>query len=300
MGIEIKDYSRGFYYPPEFEGLVKLLRFPDSEVKRSGIPNGTIWIFNNCHSYEPRILGNDVGCGMAAFVISEVDPKEGCDKIYESLKDTNFLGRGNHFVDICSAIQSPHLDYTTAHNVLIVHSDGKQLQKEEGPISFEEAERRVRDACRFREELGQSLSDIIGASSCETIGNWPHNLVYRKDGFIFYHKGVIRTEAEKVHILPASLGQKIILYTVHQAKMPPHESMPHATGRIGPTGENKVSLEKVEELRRQLYIPKGISSSALRAEHPDCFNNFDGILSILGEYMVTLAEIKILGYIGKA
>ena len=43
--VKITDLGKGFYYPPKMEGLCEFFRFPDGEVKKTGIPNSTIWIF---------------------------------------------------------------------------------------------------------------------------------------------------------------------------------------------------------------------------------------------------------------
>ncbi len=94
-------------------------------------------------------------------------------------------------------------------------------------------------------------------------------------------------------------------------QLPPYCSMPHATGRSGPRGEMKVSLEEIREMRCQPqipYIPSGISDTALRSEHPSCFNNFDKILEKLKypisehfqeNYFIITGQSKILSYVGK-
>ena len=284
--------SFNYYRPPEWKGLEELIRFPDGEFKRESIPNSTIWVFNKKnHQYIPAIFADDVGCGIAMFVIKKVDHKEAADKIYEYLKEKNVLGRGNHFVDICTSINSEC-------NTLLVHSDGKSYDRSI-PKSVEEAILKQQVSEKFREELGQELIELIGTRG-ELAGNWTHNLIEENEKVI-YRKGCIKVEPEKTYILPAHLGAKILIYTVDKSTMPPYFSMPHATGRSGPRGKMKVAIKEAAEVRNMVYIPEGISNSALRTEHPKCYNDFTNIIDTLGKsaYIKPIDEIQILSYIGK-
>src|SRR3990167_4729837 len=149
--VEIVDLDKSSYYrPPAFPGLKKLVRFPDGEFKHSDIPNSTVWIFDNKeHRYVKEIHMADTGCGMAAFLIKPVDHKVAADRIYTYLNGQNVLGRGNHFVDICSAIESLTENYQP-HQVLVVHSDGKGKLTEPA-TSLEDALIRQERAKTFRE-----------------------------------------------------------------------------------------------------------------------------------------------------
>src|SRR3989338_4914939 len=191
MGVTVENYAKGFYYPPPLPGLIRVVRFPGGELRRGKVPNSTVWVFNaECHRYLPEILGNDVGCGMAAFIIPEVDPREAAEALYAALKGKNILGRGGHFVDICSGIQSPHLDFEQPHHILVIHSDGKKTEHSP-PQNIIEAQLRERAAAAFREELGHSLAERVLGVRCERIQDWPHNLVYPNNGHIVYNHGVI-------------------------------------------------------------------------------------------------------------
>ena len=300
--VEIISFEDGFYYPPNFKGLETLVRFPDGEFKRKDIPNSTIWVFNsNNHSYVNEILGNDVGCGMTAFILNEIDHKEAADKFYEFLKDKKILGRGNHFVDVCSTIESTFDEKDEKYNILLLHTHGKGDNKAE---NIEQAKFLQQKASKERENLGYDLADLLKAK-CKLLGDWPHNTVEEENDKIVYRKGVIKVQPEKVYFLPAHLGAHILVYTIdtRQDNIPPFFSMPHATGRKGPRGENKVSLAKVKEIRDLVYIPSGISDTSLRTEHSSCFNDFDKIINKLCKwdksYIVDIGEIRILSYIGK-
>ena len=295
--VKILDFNLTPYYPKEGNGLEELIRFPDSEFKRENIPNGTVWVFNpSNHRFDQSILSNDVGCGMAAFIISPVDPVKSADMIYEYLNGKNILGRGNHFVDICSRISNRYLE-SKPHNILILHSDGKSID-DSTPDSIEEAVKKQALAEKFREELGYKLSEIIGATP-RILGNWTHNSVEYDKGRIIYRKGAIKITSERLHLITGNLGTKVWFYTVDGSDVPPLCSMPHGTGRRGPRGDTKVSLKDASELRKMVHIPAGISDSSLRTEHPSCYNNFNNIINNLGDYIVSMGTSVILSYVGK-
>lgn len=314
--VEVINFVDTFYRPsPSLShGLEALVRFPDGDVKHKDIPNSTVWIYaQEEHSYHPEILQTDVGCGIAAFFINEVDPQEAADLIYQKLNNRNILGRGNHFVDVCSPYESSDADSQPQprHNILLVHTHGNTNQM---PRTIRQAQERQREVESFRKELGEELACFVGSSSCTLFGNWTHNSVEEDSGKIIYRKGVVKVTPEKVHILPAHLGARILFYTVsgeHPFQMPPYASMPHATGRRGPIGITKVSLDAVSAMRKNPsipYIPPKISDASLRSEHPSCFNDYDKIMERLKyqispnfehTYPVLLGQCCILSYVGK-
>ncbi|MBI5797947.1 RtcB family protein [Candidatus Woesearchaeota archaeon] len=316
--VNITSFEDTYYYPPPQlrEGLDALVRFPDGEFKRNSIPNSSIWVYNPAkHRYNPGIFSGDAGCGIAAFSIDEVNPKEAADIIFKKLAGKGILGRGNHFVDICGAYESaiPNTEQKYPHNIILVHTHGGNLDITI-PATIAEAQKRQQYAEGFREYLGHQLATDIGSRSCEILGNWTHNSVEETEEGIIYRKGVVKVQQNKIHILPANIGEKIIFYTVSDEapfKLPKYSSMPHATGRAGPRGKMKVSIDEIKKMRRQKwipYIPSGISDTALRSEHPSCFNNFDRIFERLRypaskhfteNYFLVTAEARILSYVGK-
>ncbi|MEK6920979.1 MAG: hypothetical protein AABX82_03795 [Nanoarchaeota archaeon] len=310
--VNIVSFEDTHYYPPHQlqSGLDTLVRFPDGEFKRDSIPNSTVWVYNAAgHRYKQEILEGDAGCGIAAFFIDEVNPREAADTIFEKLSEKGILGRGNHFVDICSAYDSASQDAKPKppHNILLVHTHGDNRDTTI-PTTIKEAQQRQQYAETFREYLGHQLAANIGSRSCKILGDWTHNSVEETEEGIIYRKGVVKVEPMKVYILPESIGAMVLFYTVADSpplQLPPYLSMPHATGRAGPRGQMKVSLEEVREMRKQPwipYIPAGISDTALRSEHPSCFNNGDKIFRKLGlenKFYVSVGECQILSYVGK-
>ncbi len=316
--VNIISFEDTHYYPPPQlrRGLDALVRFPDGEFKRDSIPNSTVWVYNPAqHKYNPDILAGDAGCGIAAFFIDEVDSRAAAEIIFGKLNGKGILGRGNHFVDICRAYESasPDAEQKPPHNILLVHTHGDNRDTTI-PTTIAQTQERQRYAEEFREYLGNQLAADIESRNCRMLGNWTHNSVEETREGIIYRKGVVKVQPMKVQILPESIGAMVLFYTVsdqHPFKMPPYNSMPHATGRAGPRGELKVSLEEVREMRKQPwipYIPTGIPDTALRSEHPSCFNNSDKIFEKLRykiserlteTYYIPTGEAQILSYVGK-
>ncbi|MDP2750016.1 MAG: RtcB family protein [Nanoarchaeota archaeon] len=294
-------FNEVHYLAKPFSGLEKVFVSPDSEIKRNQIFNSSIWQFNGDAAYVPEILGNDVGCGIAIFMTEKIDEKSAADLTYEYLKSNSCLGRGNHFIDFCSGIKTglASIDSNQNCNIILIHTDGKSIDSSVAN-STAEAIKKQETAGDHRLELGATLLEKIGIKA-EFLGDYNHNGVEQNNGKTIYRKGAIKTVPEKIHILPASLGRPIWVYTLGADS--PFKHMPHGTGRVAPTGETKVSVEKVKELRKEVYIPHQISDASIRAEHPDCYCDFKKMLSYNTSYsgtdLISLGEIKILSYVGR-
>lgn len=297
--VKITSFEDTYYYPHQFPELEELVRFPDGEFKRKGIPNSTVWVFNaGNHTYVPEILGRDVGCGMAGFLIPPLDAHQAADLCYEHLQKKKILGRGNHFVDICSSIEMEGQTHMN-HQLLLVHTHGKDNVQ---PRTVQEATSQQKMAAQQRLELGYDLTRVLKVRAA-LLQDWPHNTIEEDQDKIIYRKGVVKVEAKRPYILPAHLGAKILVYTVSPHSPLPYSSMPHATGRRGSRGAHKVSEERAAEVRKVVYVPQEISSSSLRSEHPSCYNGFDKIFDKLlapdRKYFIPIGETRILSYVGK-
>lgn len=296
--VKINSYSNTYFYPKQTNGLEELVIFPDGEVKRKGIPDSSVWVYNiDSHNYNPEILGPDVGCGIAGFKVPVLDYKEAADIVVEYLKGKNILGRGNHFVDLCDSIISQYSKEDPDHSIILLHSDGKKVNSSV-PTNLEEARVKISDAEKFREELGYKIADILGVNA-DSLGNWTHNSVEIENDKVVYRKGAVKTEHGKMYILPSNLCKSVFVYTVHEEFLPPYSSMPHGTGRRGPLSEFKVTEEKAREIRDVIYVPDVISDASLKSEHPDCYNSTSKIFKALHEHIVGLGDILIRSYIGK-
>ena len=276
--VHIISYEDHFFHPPQWQGLEEVIRFPDGEIKNNSLPNSTVWVFNNnAHQYRPEILGNDAGCGMTGFFLEDVNHIEAADAIYTFLKRKRVIGGGNHFIDICAPVESFADIRHEPYKILLIHTHGPDKSV---PQTIEQAQKKQQYAESFRKELGEELSALVG-SSCELLGDWTHNSVALENEKVVYRKGIVKAKSGKIHVLPAHLGAKILLYTTNDQTPPPYFSMPHATGRRGPLGDSKVNPEEVDILREMVYIPPAISSNSLRSEHPSCYNGYDKIMDRL-------------------
>jgi len=251
------------------------------------------------HNYIKDILENDVGCGMSAFIFDKkADCKEIADKAADYLKGRNVLGRGNHFIDICSGLCSEEDSYPP-HYVVVIHSDGKQVHKTQ-PKTIDEAIQRVKDASEFRANLASDIAGLVKVNY-ERIGDWPHNSVEYQNGSVIYRKKTIKTFEKKLHIFTGSLGTTVMFYTFGTGKMPKLESMPHGSGRSEPLSQLKqhVTEDDVKGLRKMVYIPEMIKDSSLKSEHPKCYDLEFSVLNEVNENYCIVNEVKILAYVGK-
>lgn len=284
------------------KGLEKVVLFPDSNMKDGGIINSSVWVFDaNNHKFNEKvsedIFGDDVGCGMAAFLVDEIkDYKKATEKVYDLLAGKKILGRGNHFVDICSELWSPSLKFQ-GHNLIVIHSDGKSYDNSMAK-TYEDALKKQKNAEVFREDLGTSIMSTIGAKGY-ILGNWTHNSVELKDEKYIYRKSAIKVKEGKLHIFPSRLNETILFYSPRRDNMPICDSMPHASGRSGPRGKTKVESEVAGEIREYVYIPERISNDSLRTEHFSCYNPASKIFDYFKENTLLVAESEILGYVGK-
>ncbi len=294
--VTLTSFADHYYSPPPFTGLEELVRFPDGEFKLNSIPNSTVWVFSDRnHRFRPEIHQADIGCGMTALIISPVEHREAADAIYAHLRKKNILGRGNHFIDICSPLDILYEEKREPHQVLLIHTHGA---RNDVPRTLTQACQYQDQASWYRKELGETLARVLGVSST-LLGDWNHNSVQQENGKIIYRRGVVKVQPGKVYFLPAHLGEQILIYTINEKSLPPYSSMPHATGRSGPRGETKVTPEEAATLRQQVYIPAGISDRSLRTEHPSCYNDFDKIFDKLRAFFVPMGETQILSYVGK-
>lgn len=296
--IKVTAFEPTYFRPPAFAGLEEVVVFPDGETKRENIPNGSVWVFNaRQHRFVPDIHGADIGCGMTAFKIPEVDHRQAANLIYQRLAGTGIIGRGNHFVDICSGIQAVYSGEESDYRVLLIHTHGKDTSV---PENLQQALAKQAAAARSRMELGEELMELLEVEG-KLLGEWPHNTIEEKGDKILYRKGTVKVEPDKSHVLPAHLAAHILVYTIKAENRPPYDSFPHATGRRGKRGETKVTAEQAAGLRKFVYIPEGIADSSLRTEHSSCYNGYDRIFRAMRkqDFFLPVGQMEILSYVGK-
>lgn len=296
---EIVNMSDNYYFP-RYEGLEKLVIFPDSEIRRRDIPNSSVWVFGEPHRYELDILAADVGCGITGFSMPEIDYKSAADVISEMLNGKGILGGGNHFVDLCSSIVSCY--GASSGSTMLIHTDGKYVNKNM-PLTLNEALIKTSDASKFRVQLGYDISQRLGVDA-EVLGDWIHNSVEQTDGKVIYRKGAIKVSEGKIHILPAHIGSDILVYTVDNNELPPMDSMPHGTGRKYPRSALKddscisIMKQQIHDLRQHVYMPVG-DDDALKSAAPYCYNDFTRVFEKLVQYIVSVGHLDIKAFIGK-
>jgi hypothetical protein len=311
--MEIKNLSNEYYYPSKEmqKGLNELIIFPDGHPMKNGAVNSAVWAFEaKDHKYKPKILGDDVGCGMALALFYNpqgMNLESVATDFTNYFKNNKSLGRGNHFVNICSPLikesrveGEPNLsDYFLLdknYKMIIIHTDAKHLDSKK-ITTIDEALTWDESAKRYRAEIISDLAKRAN-TSCFMINDWSHNSIEENGDEIIYRKGAIKPKTDGLNFFPMSLGRAIPFYIINPRNFKQfRDSVPHGSGRVGPTSQNKVSLEKVKELREQVFIPKKITDTSLRTEHPDCYNNIDAFLNIFRDHIQIIGETQIEAYI---
>lgn len=293
-----------FFYPKEGyqKGLKELILFPDGEFKRANLPNSSVWVYDaEDHEFICELLGTDVGCGISVFITDPIYDIEGTsDIIAKYLKGSGDLGGGNHFVDICSSIDGSEdrVPKDEDYNLILIHT-GTGRNDNPKIETLEDAVNQVNKASKHRRDMMQNIAHETNIDYAP-FGDWPHNFVEQVNGEIIYRKGIIKADLEKpYHVLPASIASSIIFYIPTSSVKDIRFSMPHGTGRRGPISMFKADLKEARDLRKTLYIPKEVSDSSLRGEHPKGYNNIYYILDKVAPYLAVAGESKILSYIGK-
>lgn len=301
--VEVVNYNEFCFDPSPYDGLEEVIIFQDGEhIYHSGemVPNGSVWRFVGA-SYRSQILGQDVGCGMSAWVIMSVDVPKAMDAIAEHLKGSGVLRSGNHYVELLAGFEREGMPET---QILLIHCNGRTCRK--GTVSsYLEAVLATREAEDFRNDLGEEIIGQLGTTG-HLMGNWTHDSVEEARSGIIYRKGVLKIEERGLYLLPAHLNAKALLYTTWdeatapgELMKPPMDSLPSSTGRSAGCDAAKVSLEQAGELRKLVYIPECIQDASLRTEHPACFNGYDSFCKHFHPYIIGLESFDILGYAGK-
>ena len=211
-------------------GVTRAAAFPDLHPGRHG-PVGCAILSDRLH---PLLIGNDIGCGMALFVLDKPVRKLRLDKVTERLRALEgpwtgdarsrleeaglddlhphalgTIGGGNHFCEL-QAVEDGALD---GDATLLVHSgsralgtavlertptppDGLAPDGEEAHAYLHAHDRAVRWAALNRTVIAERAAEALRCD-LEPIVDAPHNLVERGDGLL-HRKGAAKADGTLV------------------------------------------------------------------------------------------------------
>jgi hypothetical protein len=185
-------------------------------------------VYDASTEYRPEILKTDVGCGISAGFIAELNytPKE-ITSILKAVDEMQVhIGQGNHF-----------LDFTTAHpktqegkvrtNMIFLHSDfnnGNII-----PTSYEQARQMEIEAAEKRRDYLEKLIRKLGIPG-GFYQDWTHNSVAWENEKFIYRKGSINiAKTEEEGLLALNPFEGLYLYVSDWKRY--CSSMQHATGK---------------------------------------------------------------------
>lgn len=187
-----------FFYPPKYllNQLGYTIIFSENTMKRD-IPSGSIWHYKN-FEYKSEILRDDVGCGMALFLIEKGISKND----WISVLKNHSIGSGNHFINIGS--------YDKNKDYFLLHTD---LNKEVRiPKNINEALRQISISKEKREELTDIIMKEIDARYI-LFDDWVHNDINIEEDRITYLKGIVDSKKNRqVGIVGLNPIEGVLMY----------------------------------------------------------------------------------------
>jgi len=285
----------------------RVVFLPDACPGKAPLPTGTAVLTRQDDWL--RFAVSDCGCGMRLLRAdrkTDTLTSEQWTEVARRLKDDKGglgdLGGGNHFVD---ALRSR----STGQLYVLVHTGSR---KESGlvddlvdqPSKFDAEFDRVVDwATRNRAAVQETVEHVLGP--LEPVLDLPHN-TYEKlpKGGAVIRKGLAKTTPGDLNIIPAHLGDDVVLVRATEQVEDTLYSLSHGTGRDRPTSEAKWLSQAYEpnELREEVlggvFIPDLISDRSLRGEGPHAYRDIEDCLDLLSGYVEEVERFEIVGYIG--
>ena len=227
QGITIRNYGSEHFFPDEKHrtGLKEVIIFCEN-CKKYDIPNGSVWVYDGCTSYNPVILKDDIGCGITAFIIEELiyDEKTVKDIVLALSELEVNIGRGNHFIDFTE--KHPKAEWG---NMIFLHSGFNENKA--FPINIDQAVKAQNNASHKRINTLEKIIKRLQIKA-EFYKDWTHNSVERKDDLIIYRKGAIDiSKTQNEGILALNPFDGFYFYVSDWERF--YGSMQHGAGKRG-------------------------------------------------------------------
>ena len=228
--FHLRNFGEIYYYPSkELQlGLKELIIFKEN-TNKNHIPNGSVWVYKDNQEYTPKILTSDVGCGITAATIEELEyTDKTIDDILNAIDSINVhIGQGNHFIDFTTGHPSLQ-NKNVATSMIFLHSDFNFDKT--CPHSYASAKSFEQSATERRIDYLQKIIKELGIKG-KIYKNWTHNSVNKEDDNLVYRKGCINVdETEGIGLLALNPFQGLYLYASDWHRY--QRSMQHGVGRI--------------------------------------------------------------------
>jgi len=298
--MELVNVSNRALQAPNLDkkGLTKLVVLPDYSPGKGILPTGTVAVYDQgIHTPDYRMLGPDIGCGMALAKFSGEprDIKYSVYRIAAALQEgspstTGSLGGGNHFLSLYRVKRSEDKFLDEGDVVALVHVGSGLLGVDlfKNQLTGEEYLEAYAKAVKYAQENRGLLLDTIereSNSGLVRLLDLPHNTLEVSDQTYIYRKGAVRAEPGQRVIIPSSLGEDAVVVLATEDIRGLENSMCHGTGRKMPRSHAKNIPVETFGLRDRVAIPNFIYDDQLSGDLPHNYRGLDEVLPLIENYV---------------
>jgi release factor H-coupled RctB family protein len=307
------DAVRQLEASARLEGMELAVGLPDLHPGKGG-PVGAAFL--NSSRVYPALVGNDIGCGMGAWLTDVKAKKLKIDRWVPRLSileepegdgGLGTVGRGNHFAELCvvDEVVSDELGVDKARCVLIVHSgsrglgeailrahvaehagDGVDADSDDARDYLARHDEAVAWAEENRRVIARRFLDAIGGDG-ERALDLCHNFVEARDEGWLHRKGAAPSDRGPV-VLPGSRGARSwLLAPTAEAGEACAWSLAHGAGRRWKRSECAGRLKKKYSSSKQLERTKiggrviCEDKALLYEEAPEAYKDVEVVVSAL-------------------
>jgi len=301
--MEFKNLSgKNFEYNLDKNGLNRVVIMPDYAPGKY-LPVGTALFYEkDGHKIKKEYLGTDVGCGMvlSKFEKNDFNLEQSVNEVTEKLIENNSglgsLGGGNHFITIYELKSSDNSYFREGDFFSLIHSGSRErgrifYQKNlDEKKYFDEQGKIIKYAVDNRLKLLDLLNQKTKTKSEVYIHN-THNFIERTSDEIIYRKGLIKLNSGELSVIPSSMsGEAVIIRAKNNVKEIGF-SLPHATGRKISRSEAKTKNFFSEGFPKNIHFPYFLYAENLNEELPENYNDLEGILKKIEDYITIEATL---------
>ena len=287
------------------EGILKIASFPDLHPGKYG-PVGAAILANRVF---PQLIGNDIGCGMALFLLDIPAHRLKADKTAKRLRvlsqptssQLGTIGGGNHFCEVqtVAEIHRPIADIGKNSTLLLVHSGSRALGQSvfathaleaSNGLSGPEAKayvaahnRAVRWAADNRLAIAQRAAKALRCA-LHLVCDVPHNLVESTPEGWLHRKGAAKAD---IPLVPLAGSRDAPSYLLHPS--PSTEalaSLAHGAGRKFERASMKARVGNPAHLSRTQYGGRVVceDKQMLVEEAPKAYKKVEAVVADIEAY----------------
>lgn len=281
------------------EGILKIAAFPDLHPGKYG-PVGAAILADRVF---PHLVGNDIGCGMALFLLNTPAHRLKADKVAKRLRvlsqptdsQLGTIGGGNHFCEVqtIAEIHQPIAGIGKNSTLLLVHSGSRALGQAvfsthaldasnglTGPKAeayFEAHNQAVLWAAANRHTIADRAAKALRCG-LNLVCDVPHNLVEATPEGWLHRKGAAKADVPLVPLAGSRDAPSYLLQPNQTAEA--LSSLAHGAGRKFERASMKARVGNPAHLSRTQYGGRVVceDKQMLVEEAPKAYKNVQAVL----------------------